>query len=155
MPVTINGNGTITGVAYGNANFGRVLQTVNTVKTDQFSLASSSTPTLVTGLSLNITPTSNTSLILVLAGINLGNDNGSGQYTWRVDRSSTQISQQFMNDVGDEDFFRTIVLLDNPGTTSSTNYNVKVWSPNAVGTVYVNQSGTTQRSHLTLMEIAG
>ena len=153
MPVTINGNGTVTGVSYGNSNFGRVLQTVNVAKTNQFTMTGS-TPTLVTDLSLNITPTSNTSLVVVMAGINLGNDNGSGQYAWRIDRSSTQICQQFMTDGGDEDFFRTIVMLDNPATALSTNYNVKVWSPNAVGTVYVNQTGTTQRSHLTLMEIA-
>ena len=48
---------------------GGIIQTVNVVKTDAFSATTANSFTDITGLSLSITPSSNSSKILVLTGI--------------------------------------------------------------------------------------
>lgn len=80
MPIALNGNGTVTGVAPGNAGFGKVLQVVYGSTSTQVS--SSSATYADTGLQASITPTSSTSKILVLV-----NQNGCGRTNGNVNNA--------------------------------------------------------------------
>jgi len=99
MPVTINGNGTITGVSVGGlpdgivdtdmlANgavtaakrgAGAILQVVQTYKTDTFSenLAAGAESGDVTGLTASITPSNASNKILISFDLNMGLGNSS------------------------------------------------------------------------------
>ena len=91
MPVSINGNtGVITGIAVGGLPDGivdgdtlatgvggKVLQVVNTVKTDVFSGQSVSNAFVdITGLTLSITPSSSSNKILIEFDVCMGSNNG-------------------------------------------------------------------------------
>ena len=114
MPITIDGDGTITGISVGGLPDGIVdtdmiaagavtqakrgaatgtdsglLQVVQTVKTDTFS-TTSTTYEDITGLSVSITPSSSSNKILVL--VDLATGPGSGQFMMlQLVRGSTEI----------------------------------------------------------------
>ncbi len=92
--------------AAGNPGIGS--NVVQTVKTDTFS-STSSTYEIVTGLTLNITPTTNTSRILVVAMVPLASDSSSadGQAQVSVFREGTNL-----------------LLPDSPGNRTATNHNL-------------------------------
>lgn len=96
MPMTLSGDGTITGLAVGGlpnstvtaadlasgaarSNFGAgaVLQVVQVVKTDTFSTQSTSYVD-ITGLSVSITPSSASNKILVLTNVSIQSQNAHG-----------------------------------------------------------------------------
>jgi hypothetical protein len=155
---------------------GSVLQVVQTVKTDTFSMTGA-TFTDVTGLSVSITPISATSKILVMV-------NGIAGYTTyilraRLMRDATAIA---LGDAagsrprgtltasgyagGSDDAYQhipfSINFLDSPATTSLTTYKLQIatYSTNAA---YINRSHQwqntseydgTMSSTITVMEIA-
>ena len=163
MPVTINGNGTITGVSVGGlpdgivdtdmlANgavtaakrgTGAILQVVQTVKTDTFSTSSQSF-TDITGLSASITPSSASNKILVSYTLSFASD---GFPMLKLLRGSTDIF------VGDAASNRVRCLfggytgglhpgmvlpvsgnfLDSPNTTSATTYKFQTGVINTTG----------------------
>jgi len=163
MPVTINGNGTITGVSVGGlpdgivdtdmlANgavtaakrgTGAILQVVQTVKTDTFSTSSQSF-TDITGLSASITPSSASNKILVSYTLSFASD---GFPMLKLLRGSTDIF------VGDAASNRVRCLfggytgglhpgmvlpvsgnfLDSPNTTSATTYKFQTGVISASG----------------------
>ena len=68
MAVVINGNGTVTGLTALPSSAmatGSVVQVQSVTKTDDFSVSANSTPQDVTGLTVNITPTSSSNKILL------------------------------------------------------------------------------------------
>lgn len=142
---------------------GAVLQVVSTTTTT--SVTNSSSTYVSTGLSLNITPSSATSKILVLSfcPLRYGTNSGGGNAGMRINRASGTILivQQMINNVNaiiDISYPITMSYLDSPATTSSTNYTIEFALVNSSG-VYTNptvnwNSGVTQTSTLTLMEIA-
>ena len=162
------GNGDITGLTRGAIEStaigtGAVLQVLSTTTT---TLVTNSTGTYTsTGLSLNITPTSATSKILVMAWcpIRYGTNNGGGNVGIRINRASGTVlmTNNLINNVSaivDISYPITLSYLDSPATTSSTNYTIEFALANSSG-VYTNptvnwNSGTTQTSTLILMEIA-
>lgn len=159
---------------------GSVLQVVSTTKTDTFS-TTSSTPTDLTGLSVNITPTATSSKVLVIFNVSLGGSSRDTRPRVLLVRDSTPIG------IGDsagnrlqlttggslaaaEDaravFEATSIgmqFLDTPASVSSLTYKLQIG--NQVGTAYVNRtsndSDTTSIinarliSSITVMEIAG
>jgi hypothetical protein len=142
---------------------GSVLQVLTTTTT---TLVTNSTATFTsTGLSLNITPSSATSKILVLSWcpIRYGTNNGGGNAGIRINRASGTIvmNNNLINNVNgivDISYPVTLSFLDSPATTSSTNYTIEFALVNSSG-VYTNptvnwNSGVTQTSTLILMEIA-
>jgi hypothetical protein len=144
---------------------GSVLQVVSATKTDTFT-TSSATAVDVTGLSVNITPTSATSKILVLAHIFGGGNLDTAIYINLV-RNSTAISvgtggSSFNSTVGSFDGASSqytthpIVFLDSPATTSSTTYKIQVFAP--APSVAVNRRVVDAvlggSSSITVMEIA-
>jgi len=162
------GNGDITGLVAGALpstviGAGAVLQVLSTTTT---TLVTNSTGTYSsTGLSLNITPTSATSKILIKAWcpIRYGTNNGGGNVGIRINRASGTVlmSNNLINNVNaiiDISYPITLSYLDSPATTSSTNYTIEFALVNSSG-VYTNptvnwNSGLTQTSTLILMEIA-
>ena len=146
---------------------GKILQVVQTVKTDTFSTSSTSFVD-VTGLSANITPTSNTNKVLVMLTVQVSNNNSSHLGRINLVRDSTNIGQStgggsgnqtaapYTNSTASGDFVAANVL-DSPATTSATTYKVQIAS-SVGGTSYVGRyainNAYTSISTLTLLEVS-
>jgi len=176
--ITIPSGATLTnsGSATG---FGKVLQVVQTEKTDTGSFSSSSTDTFVLfpGMSVSITPSSTSSKVLVCYAANITPSVGTGHL--RLYRDTTSIFQgvaagnrfgstQLHRDAGTPYDYSVTALtglyLDSPSTTSAVAYNLKgTLGSTYSGTFYINQTridsdndfdGRTASS-IIVMEIAG
>ena len=110
MPVTINGNGSITGLSVGGLGSGvvnsttladgaatgsklgtgSIIKVLQTVKTDTFSRNGSSWGD-ITGFGQDITPSATTSKVLVMVDIKIGADHGDSDYNFKIVRGSTDI----------------------------------------------------------------
>jgi hypothetical protein len=96
MPITLNGDGAITGLtatgisAVQKLPAGTVVQVMSTTKTDVFSTASTSFVD-ITGMSLSITPLASSNKILVIASMCLGGTTFSINQ-FRLMRNSTAIA---------------------------------------------------------------
>jgi hypothetical protein len=146
---------------------GSVLQVLSTPKTDTFSTASGSAVD-ITGLSVTITPTSNTSKVLVLltlGGLNVGTDADTAVFV-KILRGATEIAQGSGGSSSDDAmlFFRSgstnitfggvcRVHLDSPATTSATTYKAQLYSNGTTATINGSASRRTE-STITVMEIA-
>jgi hypothetical protein len=149
-----------------------ILQVVSTVKSDTFSMAST-TYADITGLAVTITPSSATSKIFVIVSGYLGSAPAAVAVRTRLVRDSTAIA------VGDTAGTRTlsstdgiasntnhmttmaISFLDSPATTSATTYKVQMQNTGGGNSTFLNRSsndadGATARtaSSITVMEIA-
>jgi hypothetical protein len=158
MAVTIKGSGQVP------------VQIIQTVKTDTF--ATSSTSYIdITGLSVNITPTSSSNRVLVTVTVT-GNSNVTGGGV-RLLRDGTVIAagapsggspvQAFSGSLfaggGDNVVTESVTFLDSPATTSAVTYKVQCFT---IGTTYINRSTTDSNSYnvrspsiITAMEISG
>jgi hypothetical protein len=152
------------------ATAGAVLQIVSTTKTTVFSMASATFAT-VTGLTATITPSSNTSKILVMATVSgVGTDvSGAGDTGYQILRDSTAIAlntdssqQRFTGQLSRRatgsaaaSVFSATNFLDSPATTSAVTYAIQVRS-HVASTVYVNRDadGTGSVSSITLFEVS-
>jgi len=150
-------------------------QIIQTVKTDTFS-TTSVTFVAVTGLSVSITPSSNTSKVLVLANVNTGGSGGDDLPVLRLMRDATPI---YIGDASSSLFqgfgghfsettsgqgldVRNILasqvaqFLDSPATTSSVTYSIE--AVRTAGTAYVNRSGNDSSmrsaSSITVIEVS-
>ncbi len=146
---------------------GNVIQVVQTVKTDTFT-TTSGTAVDITGLSVNITPTSSSNKILII-GVTSGNNVSTGFFQ-RYLRNSTVIgvgtgdSPQTANGLiynpgGSTQVSTSFIFLDSPATTSSITYKSQIWSSGAGNTTYINiaPNGAGNGgaiSSITVMEIA-
>ena len=153
---------------------GNILQVVQTVKTDTFSL-DAETFTDVTGLSVVITPISSSSKILIKYGGCIGSGANRAAHIRLVRDSTTDI---FVGDQGGSSQPRassTAVnnntyylsafggeFLDSPSTTSATTYKLQIAAGDAGQTVYVGRTDSTSNefsrsrtpSFITVMEVA-
>jgi hypothetical protein len=155
----------------GPADTGLIRQVLQSVKTDTFSL-SSTTFTDITGLAQSITPASTSNKVLVMLDLKIGTNNNVTQV--RLLRDGTPIY------VGDAAGSRTPALtstyvpndnvisdvtgiyLDSPNSTSSVAYTVQIRTDGG-GATYVNRNTrdidadteTRTASSLTLWEIKG
>ena len=126
----------------------RILQVAQAAKTDTFSM-SSTTFANITGLSVTITPYSNTSKFLLVANVNVGANSSGAQLRFSGGNSTNYVgdtagsririgaeayagSGQFMDNVN-------LFYLDSPATASAITYTVQIRNWQA-GTVYVNRS---------------
>jgi hypothetical protein len=130
---------------------GGVLQVVQTIKTDTFS-TTSGTLTDLTGLSVNITPTSASNKVLIdftigqmgvssIAVVGFALLRGStviGAGATAGSRTLTSVGGVFPTDRGSS---LSYTFLDSPATTSSTTYKVQVYINSGL-TVYVNRSNS-------------
>tara|TARA_R100001079_G_C4389538_1_gene126628 strand:- start:42 stop:638 length:597 start_codon:yes stop_codon:yes gene_type:complete len=110
MPITINGDGSITGLSVGGLGSGvvntatladgaatgvkqgagSVIQVLQSVITDVENTTSASFAA-IPGLSVNITPSATSSKILVTVDLKLGNNSGAGAYIKLVRNGNTDI----------------------------------------------------------------
>jgi hypothetical protein len=183
MAITINGSGTITGITAGgypdatvtaddlaatldlsgktitlpSGAGGKIVQVRSVVKNDQFSTTSTSFAD-VTDLSVEITPSSSSNKILVIAQINTGTNNTGADNFIRILRgASTTVLNDFLVRQGAVSDAKSYVFLhlDNPATTDPTTY--KIQAKVESNTLYVNTRNaadmTTGSSSIVLLEV--
>jgi hypothetical protein len=157
----------------------KILQVINVIKQDTF-VTTSTSYSVVTGLSITITPKLASSSILIIPSINGNAQNRGGTIeirrngsrvtalmpTGNGSRGPTNIGGLWTGDASGDNgmmFGRTIHLLDSPATTSATTYAVyaRTLDPNSYGTRinYTNDDSDADDyirgvSTLTVMEIA-
>ena len=143
-------------VAFPNTSTGKILQVVQTAKTDTASFAFSSTNAYsdLTGMSVSITPSATSSKILVMFTVAIGGNSGS--FHIRLLRGSTNIA---IGDGSDSRSYSTISFrpagapygletaplshsfLDSPNTTSATTYKLQGTAGASYSTTwYLNRS---------------
>ena len=159
----------------GAAGFGKVLQVVQTVKTNTFTTTSASFVD-VTGLSASITPNFSTSKILIMVQVTYGLSDGDApaaifrltggnSANYVGDASASRARGVFGGYHDDQQRYATysgsITYLDSPATTSSTTYQVQVGGGTSSAQISVNRSQTDLdsannargASSITVMEI--
>tara|TARA_B100000242_G_scaffold122444_1_gene86081 strand:+ start:243 stop:824 length:582 start_codon:yes stop_codon:yes gene_type:complete len=172
MPVTINGNGSITGLAQGGIDgtkvlttaaqpAGSTLQTFSTTKTDVTDNYTGSVAVWNTGLTVAITPSHANNKILIWGHIqiaiagpqhNIGvllNKDGTIIDGYRGDASGSRTRNgtlgHNMPDGGYDNYTAAIHFnyLDTAGSTSAITYGVSVRNPSgSARTIYMNRANT-------------
>jgi len=192
MAITINGNGTVTGISVGGLPDGivdrdtlatqakgSILQVVSTTKNDSWTTnAAAASPAAITGLSVDITPSSSSNKILLIAHIGLtttSNDNyASFFYFYRggsvisdsIGAASNNNRRVSFYQRGSYKYHGTapsMTYLDSPSSTSSLTYQIYSSVEANGGYTQVNKTGSTDTSDamgrtistLTAMEIVG
>lgn len=175
---SFGGNVAVTGdITANNINAtGCTLQVLQTPKTDTFTTSSTSF-TDITGLSVNITPSSTSSKVLVFMDCKVASATNVTAFV-RMVRDSTAIyvgdaasnrQRATMSNSDDPSsqfiFQMSGMFLDSPSTTSQVTYKVQILSEPSgnTGNVYVNRSDADTdnnqegryASSITVMEIAG
>ena len=157
------------GLEFGTA--GGVLQTVQTVKTDNFS-TTSTTFVDVTGFSVAITPSSTSSKVLIMVNMNSSTSGGNNAMIKLV-RGSTDIgvgdasgsrlqatAQTRMDNDSNSSATLTTCFLDSPNTTSATTYKVQYEVQGGTGTINITQGAADNDgfgniiSTITAMEVS-
>jgi hypothetical protein len=157
---------------------GSVLQVLQVYKTDVTAITTNGVA--ISGLSVNITPTSTSSKILIMSGIYVGTDNASQAYpSFALRRSGTQIglgtgatgsqvnatAALGMNTGSGQAYDSRYIshqYLDSPATTSAITYDWYLITNGGYGNVTINRMGANSNnsytavatSFITLMEIA-
>ena len=162
MPITLNGDGAISGLTatgisavqnVGRTNLpaGSVLQVVQATGTAAIAILGGPTST---GFSASITPTASTSKILIIFNGRLyTTTNGEIKLFVYRGASSVQNLGTIYNNNGAIASVGTMVVYDSPATTSSTTYTMYMQNTNATGSI--NPNGSNDGTYtLTLMEIA-
>ena len=166
-----DGSTTISNLSGG----GKILQVVQTVKTDTTSYSNASSFADISGMSITITPSSTSNKILIIPDLALGSSDMSNYHlVWRLLRGSTAIgvstsatTAQLTGTGGmhrgasgaNAYFFgHSKMFLDSPSTTSATTYKCQ-WSAYDNGaTLYLNRRGSNTVvggiSTITAMEVA-
>ena len=169
MAITINGNGTITGVSVGGLPDGvvdrdtlatqakgTILQVINGSTTSTFTTTSATFADI--GLSASITPSSSSNKILVfgtIGGIETSAANTYGR--GKLLRDSTDIISSIDYGIGftggseRNGVSSSFSILDSPSTTSAITYKVQFNNPQPVGTITVQTNSS--RSSIVLMEV--
>ena len=172
-------NSSANGLEYGTA--GGVVQVKSTTKTDSYSATSNQTVQRITGLSVNITPTSTSNKILVYLSVNVavdGNYGGQGMSLERsVGGSVTEIGiatgsgsrgAYTLKAVGSGANGRnypvshSIMHLDTPVSTNQHTYQVMHYDTDNTNNIFINRTLTDSNSsgygryvsNITVMEIA-
>lgn len=164
---------TATGLKWGAGGSSKIVQVVQTSKTDTFTTSSTSLVD-ITGLSVTITPTSATSTILVFLSVQYSISQGTAQSYLQLLRGSTAIAQ------GDAAGNRSrttaqggpaanylmtnysLQFIDSPATTSATTYKIQTRTTAAGSSSCINRSLDDTNdsiyprgiSTITVMEIA-
>ena len=155
---------------------GSILQVLQTPKTDTFSTSSTSF-TDITGLSVNITPSSTSNKVLVFMDCKVASATNVSAFV-RMVRDSTAIyigdaaSNRQRATMSNSDapssqfvFQMSGMFLDSPSTTSQVTYKIQILSEPSgnTGNVYVNRTDADTdndqegryASSITVMEVAG
>ena len=165
MSVTINGNGTVTGLSAlprSAMATGSVLQVVQVSTTTQVENAYSSQQTFMTA---SITPTNSSNKILVNVNCGgCGSRNTSTFWQMRIKRDGSLLRGVgsyiggYGDDSGNEDY-PNCSFLDSPNTTNAISYTLHGDRVSGSANCYFNHHNSTgtnsqAQSSMTLMEIA-
>ena len=173
MPITINGNGTVTGISVGGlpdgivdtdtlavANRGKVLQVKQTVLSSTVTVTDGTETEL---MNVAITPTTTSSKILVC--INSGPSytaDDSTEFKILIYRDSTVISgiARYFGSGGSNhpQAGPNGMYLDSPSisdTTTAITYRAKLTRVGGSGNCVYNHTNSESKSSITVMEIAG
>jgi hypothetical protein len=133
------------------AGGGKLIQVVQGLKTDSTTTTSQSF--IATGVTLTITPTANTSKILIMSTINVAGDSNT-QPMYKLRRNNTtdlfvgdaagnrpQVSGQTFTSNSNYAATGNLIYLDSPATTSATTYEI-YWRAEAASTVALNRTVT-------------
>jgi len=174
-------NATTGGIVRTTTTPGAILQVVSTAKTDAWSesVAASATSSVITGLTVQITPSSTSNKVLILCHIS-GTCSSSVWQNWSLTRGGARVdaatgdqhgSNRKRNTVGGLPYTNTEIMnnyffnfLDSPSSTDVQTYGVVF--TNGAGatntTAYVNQGTSSDSasrgsytSMITAMEVAG
>ena len=176
--ITLNNNSLSSVTALPAGVGGKVLQVVQTYKTDVFSTISESLVD-ITGMSASITPSSTSNKILVLLNLCVGSSSNANRTMIQLMRGATNIgvgdagggnrtrsiSTEFQpqpyntGNVDNSTDIRQHTFLDTPSSTSALTYKVQIEGTGQY--VYINRTGefadadvvSRGTSSLTLMEI--
>ncbi len=168
MALTLTGDGDITGLAVGALpsnviGSGAVLQAVQGTSATQ--IINNSNSYVDSGLSATITPSSQSSKILVIASVPFawGSNAGSNEVNFQIVRGSTSVFETiaYNNVSAIVQLFDIagISYLDSPNTTSSVTYKVQ-FKERSVGNRYGNTAvipvnNTQSTGSIIILEIAG
>ena len=181
MAITINGNGTVTGISVGGlpdgivdtdmiaANAvtpakstiqgGKILQFKQSADSSEHSSASASGDGAdVAGMSQDITLTSSSNKVLVMISCNpyIGGS-GGGRYALKLFRDTTMIFEETYANYRETDGTTkatrsSYVYLDNPADTNAHTYKVALKKESGSNTVYLFNEGANAHT-ITLMEV--
>ena len=161
----------VTGAKQANGSIIQVVQAVNSAQVSES--VSDSTFEDIAGLSVSITPTTNTNKILVHYKVAMASTKGSYNTFIRIVRDSTAIGIGDATDsrprvtsyvdTANTDYFichHSNMFLDSPTTTSATTYKLQ-WTDSYIQSFYLNRSVNnsdgkyypTQISQITAMEV--
>jgi len=138
------------------ASSGKILQVVQTSKTDTFSTTSTSF-TDVTGLSVAITPSSTSSKVLVMVSSNTSTSGGNNGMMKLVrgstdifigDADSSHAQASIQSRLNDTNSSLTLAFnfLDSPSTTSATTYKLQYKVQAGTGTINKTQADSDNSS---------
>ena len=176
MAITINGNGTLSGVTAGltasSLPSGSILQVVSATKTDEASTTSTTSTEISSDLRVTLTPNSSSSKIFITMSIyisqadsaqtlRLYRDIGGGGYNAISTSGSDAEDGTNSHWAGDGGAFMAVMnlsFLDSPNTTSAVIYT-PYWRISG-NTCYLNRgyggsSSYNGTSTVTAMEVAG
>jgi len=178
LPATFVAGNVLTAAQMNNLRGAfRVLQVVQTVKTDTFSTAST-TYVDVTGMSATITPsaTSNKVLVIVQTAVSCAGDGAASAYlqltggnagTYIGDAASNRVRTAYgLNgtsvNISGLTYSASIIYLDSPSTTSATTYKLQARNASGALGMNINRSYTDTdsvafprtASSITVMEIS-
>ncbi len=123
-------------------------------------VSTTSTSFVDTGLTLDITPSSTSSKILISYDAGVGISSNVGGQINRIMRDTTELMNRGVHwsTAGSSSSTTSSSYLDSPATTSSITYKIQFLTQNSGSTVTFNNGFTgyaTPTANLTLMEIAG
>ena len=140
----------------GITNVGKILQVVSAQKTDTFSSSATSQIITVSGLTINITPSSSSNKVFICFNMNIGHSGTGSGIGGKIFRSSD--SQNILRAPADGSRTRSYLaqftchsntnnttrfvspcFLDSPSSTNQVSYTFQVY--NSSGTVFINRSG--------------
>ena len=172
-------NSSANGLEYGTA--GGVIQVKSTTKTDSYSATSNQTVQRITGLSVNITPTSTSNRILVYLSVNVAVDGNYGGQGMSLERSVGGSVNEIAIATGagsrgaytlkavgsgangrNYPVSHSIMHLDTPVSTAQHTYQVMHYDTDNTNNIYINRTLTDSNStgygryvsNITVMEIA-
>tara|TARA_E500000305_G_scaffold14089_2_gene9650 strand:- start:283 stop:882 length:600 start_codon:yes stop_codon:yes gene_type:complete len=170
--ITLPSNADGTMLTTTNPKAGNIIQVEQSFKTNDFGHTGNTNYTDITGLNVNITPTSSSNKVLIYISITISCGNIT---TFRLVRDSTNIALSDtasnrprgffqLNKTGDNNTCNTgsIMFLDSPSTTSQVNYKVQFALEHTSSVMYINRSvadpdsntGARSTSGITAMEVA-
>ena len=140
----------------GVTGVGKILQVVSAQKTDTFSSSATSQFITVSGLTINITPSSSSNKVFICFNMNIGHSGTGTGIGGKIFRSSD--SQNILRAPADGNRTRSYLaqftchsntnntsrfvspcFLDSPSSTSQVSYTFQVY--NSGGTVFINRTG--------------